>query len=345
MAIVLTAEEYATLKGRYKAEKDRKKAERINIILLLHQGYQQKEVAQILHLEEDTVSKWKIAFENRQDLTSWSATHYVPYFGKISTVHMRQVRQYLATFKVSNKNEIRSFLTVTSAANYSLSGVQKLLPRIGISQQLIHRLPGKCPLAAQTKWVEEFQVALAAKSAQEVFLFLDAVHPSHNTTYSKIWTQKGQPRYIQSNTGRERLNLCGAYNPENQDFTFIEAATINTDSMLDLLRAIGHKYALAKRVTIYLDNATYQKNKRVAAFLAEYSNLTLRFLPPYSPNLNLVERLWKFANEKVVNLKYYPFFTQFKSIILDFYQNLNIYKEELKQRITYNFQLFEEVRI
>lgn len=345
MSIELTAEEYATLKSNYKAEKDRTKAERINIILLLHNGYNQKEVAKILHLDEDTVSKWKRAFENRKDLTSWSATHYVPYFGKISTVAMSRVRTYLATFRVSNKKEIRAFLAVTSQATYSVSGVQKLLTRIGFSHQVIHRLPGKCPVAAQQQWVDDFQAALAAKADDEVFLFMDAVHPTHNTKYSKIWTQKGQPRYIESNTGRERLNVCGAYNPENQDFTFIEATTINTKSILELLTKIAHKYASASRVTIYLDNATYQKNKQVTAFLTAFSHVTLRFLPPYSPNLNLVERLWKVANEKVVNLKYYPFFDQFKSKILDFYENISLYKEELKQRITYNFQLFEDVRI
>lgn len=341
MPIKLTAEEQTFLRARYKAEKDRTKAERINLILLLDKGYSQKEVAAILNLDEDTVGKWKRAFENRKDLTSWSSTCYVPYFGKISTVQMSRVRQYLATFKVSNKRGIRALLALTSSACYSLSGVQKLLTRIGLSHQLIHRLPGKCPVAAQQAWVNDLHAALAAKSADEVFLFMDAVHPTHNTTYSKIWTQKGQPRYMQSNTGRERLNICGAYNPDNQDFTFIEAATINTKSILELLTKIRQKYAATKRVAIYLDNATYQKNKQVAAFLAEAEHIELRFLPPYSPNLNLVERLWKFANEKVVNLKYYPFFSQFKSKILDFYQNIRLYKDELAQRITYKFQLFE----
>lgn len=345
MPIELTAEEYTTLRAHYKAEKDRTKAERINIVLLLHKGYRQKEVAEILQLDEDTVSKWKTAFENRADLTSWSATHYVPYFGKLSTMQMSQVRRYVATFKVSTKHEIHSLLRVTSCACYSLSGVQKLLTRIGLSHQLIHRLPGKCPIAAQQSWVNDFHAALAAKSDDEVFLFLDSVHPTHNTSYSKIWTSKGQPRFIASNTGRERLNICGAYNPDNQDFTFIEASAINTARILELLTNIRQKYASAKRVVIYLDNATYQKNKQVTAFLAESNHLELRFLPPYSPNLNLVERLWKFANEKVVNLKYYPFFSQFKSKILDFYKNISLYKDELKQRITYNFQLFENSTI
>ena len=112
LKISLTPAEYSTLRTQYKEEKDRKKAERINIILLLHKGYRQKEVADILHLDEDTVTKWKVAFENRKDLISWSATNYVPYFGKISTAEMSRVGQYLAVFKVGNKNEIRALLAI-----------------------------------------------------------------------------------------------------------------------------------------------------------------------------------------------------------------------------------------
>lgn len=336
----LTLDEHVTLLARYKAEKDRKKAERINIVLLLHDGYRQKEIAAILHLDEDTVSKWKLAFERRKDLVSWSETHYVPYFGKISTAQMSRVGQYLMVFKVGNKNEIRAFLSVSELITYSLSGIQKLLTRIGFSHQVIHRLPGKCPIAQQEQWVKDFHTRHAAQPEDEVVLFMDAVHPSHNTTSSKIWTKKGQPRYIESNTGRERLNLNGAYNPANQEFVFHQASAINTESTLQLLTKIALKYPSGKPVTIYLDNATYQKNKKVTAFLTQYSWIQLRYLPPYSPNLNLVERLWKFANEKVINLRYYPFFNQFKSAILEFYESISTYREELKQRITYNFQLF-----
>jgi transposase len=341
MKIELSPDEYIALRADYKSEKDKKKAERINIILLLHKGYNQKEVADILNLDEDTVSKWKIAFENRVDLTSWLSTNYVSYFGKVSTFFMSKIRQYLRIFKVSDKKEIQSFLSLSLSVNYSISGLQKLLHRIGFSYQTIHKLPGKCPVDAQKEWVVNFEHKLATKSENEVLLFMDSVHPSHNTKYSKIWTQKGKPRFIESNTGRERLNICGAYNPENQELISINELTINAQAIIKLLKKIIAKYSSDKIITIYLDNAKYHKNKKVKEFLSLHSNIKLEFLPPYSPNLNLIERLWKFANEKVINLKYYPTFEQFKSKILDFYDNFHIYQQELKSRITYKFQLFE----
>jgi transposase len=101
------------------------------------------------------------------------------------------------------------------------------------------------------------------------------------------------------------------------------------------------KYSDKKTITIYLDNATYHKSKQVKAFIAAHPQIKLSYLPPYSPNLNLIERLWKFVNEKVINLKYYPDFNQFKECIIGFYNNIAIYATELKNRITFNFQSFQ----
>jgi transposase len=67
----------------------------------------------------------------------------------------------------------------------------------------------------------------------------------------------------------------------------------------------------------------------------------MRYLPPYSPNLNLIERLWKFMREKVINLKYYPTFQEFKKKLLNFFDTISKYKEELREFITLKFQTFK----
>ena len=206
-------------------------------------------------------------------------------------------------------------------------------------------MPGKCPVEKQKVWVTDFKSMLANRSVNDVILFVDGVHPTHNTKYTKIWSEKGIPRYIESNIGREYLNICGAYNPDNQDFTFVEDTTINAETIIKLAKKIIQKYPSNKSITIYLDNAKYHKNQKVKDFLATQTNVKFDFLPPYSPNLNLIERLWKFTNEKIINLKYYPLFQDFKTKILDFYENINIYQKELEKRITYNFQLFENINV
>jgi len=66
------------------------------------------------------------------------------------------------------------------------------------------------------------------------------------------------------------------------------------------------------------------------------------YLPPYSPNLNLIERLWKFMRKKVINLKYYPKFQQFKDAVKGFFETSSKYKNELAEFITLNFQTFDK---
>ena len=175
----------------------------------------------------------------------------------------------------------------------------------------------------------------------EVILFMDSVHPTHNSVYSKLWHQTGLPRWIQSNTGRNRLNISGAYNPIDKDLVFIEAPTVNEQTSISLFEKCLEKYSDKEIITIYLDNAAYHKSKLVKKFIEEHPKINLSYLPPYSPNLNLIERLWKFANEKVVNLKYYPDFYQFKERITMFYNNISEFADELEKRITFKFQTFK----
>ncbi len=76
--------------------------------------------------------------------------------------------------------------------------------------------------------------------------------------------------------------------------------------------------------------------------MAEYlknSKITLIFLPAYSPNLNLIERLWKFMKKIVINNKYYEKPKEFRRKLLDFFENIQIYKKELESLITNNFQI------
>ena len=346
MPLNLSSSELSRLTILYKKEKNKIRANRINIILLLHQGYTGAEISGILHLDEDTVSKWKSRYLNRVDDESWLDDAYKAYVGKLSYQNISQLRNYAMTFLVGNKKELASFLEQSFSVSYTPSGLNKLLHRACLSWQTIHKLPGKCPIHLQEEWIEEFEEKLAKTDfSSEVILFMDSVHPTHNSVYTKVWSEKGQSRWICSNTGRERVNISGAYNPIDQELVMIEGKTINGEVTVEVLQKCLEKYSDKQTITIYLDNASYHKSKVVKNFIAGQNKIKLSFLPPYSPNLNLIERLWKFANEKVVNLKYYPEYIQFKEKLLEFYNNLELYAIELKKRITFNFQTFQPYRI
>jgi transposase len=253
----------------YKKEKSKTRANRINIILLSHQGYKGVEISKILNIDEDTVCKWKKRYSERTDDESWLEDNYQPYFGKLSSFSISLLRKYISVFLVGNKKELLSFLESSLSVCYTPSGLNKLLHRVGLSYQTIHKLPGKCPIDKQQAWIESFEEKMKKINfLSEVILFMDSVHPTHNTVYSKVWSQAGIPRWICSNTGRNRLNISGAYNPVDAELVMVEESTVNEQTTIHLLKKCLEKYQDKETITIYLDNASYHKSKEVKKFVA-----------------------------------------------------------------------------
>jgi transposase len=136
--------------------------------------------------------------------------------------------------------------------------------------------------------------------------------------------------------------VLGALNALTHELVMITNDTyITADSVCDLLRRIA-AMNLGVPITLVLDNARYQKCNMVAA-VASQLNLELLFLPAYSPNLNLIERLWKFVKKKALYSKYYPDFAHFKSAITDCLNKTHTtYKQELDSLLTLKFQAFRK---
>jgi transposase len=92
-------------------------------------------------------------------------------------------------------------------------------------------------------------------------------------------------------------------------------------------------YPEAEKVHVFCDNARYYKNKEVMAYLVT-SKIQMHFLPPYSPNLNPIERLWKFMNEHVLYNRYYEKFIEFKKEVLGFLQRFSNTEDSLLGALT-----------
>lgn len=348
MKITLTGHQVKSLVHLHKSQTDKRKADRIKIILLLNNGYSQKEVADILLLDQDTITEWKKRFLERgdkEDLASWLSDNYIGYVGKVSFTQITHLRSYLSCFNVGTKMRIRDYLMNGHQVQYSMSGLQKLLQRIRMSHKKIRRIPGKANVGEQASFIGKIEELLLHLPDNQAIMFMDAVHPQHNTVCSKVWTERGSERWIQSNTGRERVNINGIYNPLDQRVFTLQSPTINAQSTIELMKKTIQKNPHIHKIHLVSDNARYNKCKEVCEFLASQDKIEMIYLPPYSPNLNLIERLWKFMYEKAVHLKYFDTFPKFKKNITSFFDNLSIYKEELKTRINFQFQTFENVHM
>ncbi|MDY3555435.1 transposase [Gemmata sp. JC717] len=146
---------------------------------------------------------------------------------------------------------------------------------------------------------------------------------------------------IRGASGRQRYNVLGAWNAVTRQLIRVTNATrVSSDMMIELLVTIAA--AKTRATTPVLDNARYQ---RCAKFEAEAQRLgiELLFLTSYSPNLNLIERLWKFTNRKVLRGQTYPDFAAFQAAIDDgLDETATKYQEEIKTLMTLRFQTFDK---
>jgi transposase len=150
---------------------------------------------------------------------------------------------------------------------------------------------------------------------------------------------------VRAASGRQRFNVLGAWNAITRELVSITNTTVvNTETMCELLRKIA-ALNLVGPVTLVLDNAKYQRNAIVQG-LAEELGIRLLFLPSYSPNLNLIERLWGFTKRRSVYGKYHANFESFRTAIEETLAGVaTTHAEKLKSLMTLKFQTFENVSL
>lgn len=173
--------------------------------------------------------------------------------------------------------------------------------------------------------------------------FIDAAHFVFTTYIGSLWCFVRC--FIKSPSGRSRFNVLGALDAVTQEMiTIVNDSYINSGSVCALMKKIAERN-INMPITLFLDNAKYQKCKLVWE-MALTLNIDLVYLPSYSPNLNLIERFWKFVKKKSLYSKYYKSFGCFKDAIKNVIDNGHTtHKNELKSLLTLKFQSFKNVKI
>jgi transposase len=191
---------------------------------------------------------------------------------------------------------------------------------------------------------KELKPALdAAQAGQGHVFFVDAAHFVFGTFLCCLWSFTRL--FVRAAAGRQRFNVLGAWNAVTRQLVAVTNITVvNTETMCELLRKIA-ALGLAGPITLVLDNARYQRNA-VVMDLAEQLGITLLFLPSYSPNLNLIERLWKFIKRRALYGRYHPAFADFRAVIEQTLAEITTtHASDLASLMTLNFQRFENVSL
>jgi len=207
-------------------------------------------------------------------------------------------------------------------------------------------VPGKVPSEEiQNEFVIWYEDVLKdVLDGKKHLLFYDPVHQLHNTINQKCWQEKGGANtlVLKSNTGRKRITILGAINPISYDFTsLVLEGMVDKTVTNEAIRNFREKYSDGKKIVVIMDNAKYNRAYEVQDF-ARSLNVEIKYLPPYAPNLNLIERIWKLLKSKLKNM-YIEKFEDFRKWIINFCKNIKDYQNDVVKLISTRIQILKAV--
>lgn len=334
MEVNLTADEKQELELQHKKEKDRKKAYRMNVVLLKSEGWSQRKIAEALRISEDAVYDYLKAYIESKRVSSLN----VGSKSNLTTEQTNALVKHIEENTYDKVEQICKYVQSKYGVQYSVSGMTKWLHSNGFSYKKPKGTPHKADRIKQEEFIEKYLKLVSELPKDEVIEFADGVHPTMATKITGGWIKKGKDKLISTTASRTRVNLFGSINLSTMSVTINQYKTIDSDTLENHFSELRAKYQTASKIHLFLDNGAYNTSVKTLQSAKKYG-VILHHLPVYSPNLNPIERLWKVMNEYVRNNRFFKSATEFREEILGFFQNKwsNI-KDKMRYRINDNFQ-------
>jgi transposase len=236
---------------------------------------------------------------------------------------------------------------------YKMTGIERsptqigaFMKRHGLKYIKLGHIPSKADAEKQQDWLTTtFEPELEkAKKGECVLFFMDAAHFVLGAFLCAVWSKVRL--FVRSSAGRNRINVLGAVNAITKAVITLQNTTyVNAQTIVEFLGVLRSQIPLEKPISIVCDNARYQHCNFVIQ-KANDLNIKFLFLPSYSPNLNIIERFWKFTRKERLYGQYFETPKLFHEAITDFMHNVNgKYAQQLNSLFTLNFQLFDKVKM
>jgi len=338
MNFKLSIEEINSLERLHKNTHDKRIADRVKCVIALGKGYSFDQIEEILLIEERSARRYFNLYKDEgEDILI--LLNYKGGIPKLSKEQEAELIKHVDENLYSKASDICNYIKKTFNVDYTTEGLVITLHRLGFSYKKTKPVPAKADKQKQEEFVKAYNELKTNLKPDETVLFIDAVHPTHNVMPANAWIKTGKEKEIKSNTGRERVNINGAYNPNDSEIIYRKDETINAQSTVELFKAIEEKYKLLAVIFVICDNAKYYKSKIIKEYL-KTSKINLIYLPSYSPNLNLIERLWKYFKKMVLYNKYYENKKEFEKAIDNFFtKDVIKYKSEIKKLLNEKFHI------
>jgi transposase len=259
--------------------------------------------------------------------------------------HKGTLEEYFRAHPPATSAEAAARIEELSGIKRGPTQTREFLKKLGMKPRKVGQIPAKADIKEQEGFKEEqLEPRLAeAKAGQRLVFFMDAAHFVYAPFLALVWCF--ERLFVKAPSGRQRLNVLAALNATTQEiFTVQNLTYVTAETVCELLRLLAGAHP-GMAITIVLDNARYQKCARVQE-LVQSLGIELLYLPPYSPNLNLIERFWKWVKKSCLYSKYYATSADFQKAIQEcIAQAHSQHQAELESLLTLRFQTFREVPV
>jgi len=316
---------------------------KMEVLWLKSQGLLHGQICQLTGISENTLRKYLRDYQEGGIDKLKEINFYRPKSELES--HRSTLEEYFRSHPPATINEAIEKIESLTGIRRSPTQVRIFLKSLGMRCRKVGFLPGKADPDEQEAYRQEkLEPRLEeAKAGKRAVFFVDAAHFVMGAFLGFIWCF--ERLFIKSLSGRKRFNVLGALNAITHEIITVTNDSYITATQICMLLQKIADMGLLIPITLVLDNARYQKCKLVQD-MADSLGIELLYLPPYSPNLNLIERLWKFVKKKCLYAKYYENFSQFSGAILDCLTDAHVkYEKELDTLLTLRFQTFDKDQI
>jgi transposase len=349
LRIVLTEDQQRAVNEERDSHPQQHVRRKMLVLWLLHSGLTREKAAKVAGLGRATVQRYVAAFRDGglEGLRHWGVTGHASDLA----AHHERIREEFTRRPARSVAEACERIEGLVGIRRQPSQVRKFLKGMGLKFQRVRAIPvpPKKTLDEHVREQAEFLEAKLnprleeAKASKRHVFFVDAAHMVFGTFVCCLWSFARL--FVRAASGRQRFNVLGAWDAVTRELVCVTNTTVvNTETMCELLRKLAAQ-GLVGPVTVVLDNARYQRNAVVQG-LAASLGIELLFLPSYSPNLNLIERLWRFTKREALYGRYHATFADFQAAIQDVLGKLSTKHEaKLASLMTLNFQVFDDVSL
>ena len=331
---MLTSKERETLIQRHRKERDGRVRDRIKAVLAYDDGYSYSEIAKILLLDDETIRRHIDDYLAKKKLHTENGGSE----SKLNNSESRKLKIHLSEVTYLYVKDICVYVKKEYKRKYSISGMTKWLHANGFGYKKPHAVPAKADKEQQSIFINYYLKLKKKAGNKEPIYFVDSVHPQHQTQLAYGWILKGERKAVATTGRQRRLNFMGGICLNGHRIVYQQAGKVNADSIALFLSQLRKQNPGKYKIHVIWDNAGYHRDHEIQNF-AKSLAIKLHYLPPYSPNLNPIERLWKIMHERVTYNKYYESFSDFSEATVDFFRNIGRNKSILRSRITDNFQI------